>query len=63
MAEELTELPDFTHTQTVWFKGKDGTVKELSVKMPMPPDQIRMTVDDNRLLAKEISKQLRMEGY
>jgi hypothetical protein len=57
MPEEL----DFTETATVWFKGRNGEIKELRVKIVMDPSQRKFSFEDIQLLAKKISEQLRAE--
>lgn len=59
--EPVTDLPviDLTHTTTVYFKGRNGELKELHVKQPMDPSQKIWTLIDLRLLAREIAKAMK----
>ena len=58
----MPEIPDLTHTTTVYYKSKGGVVKELQVKIPMDPTQIIFTMADLQLLAREIGKVLQMDA-
>jgi hypothetical protein len=55
------ELPQLTITTTVFFKGRNGEIKELQVVQPMDPSQQKMNFADIQLLAKEISKVMKEE--
>ena len=49
---------DLTHTETFYFKGRNGEIKELQVKIPMEPGKLHLDFEDRQLLAKAITKAL-----
>lgn len=61
-ALEEVEIPLPKITTTVLYKSASGELKELRIVQPVNPDQLHLTFDDIRLLAREISKVLKEDS-
>lgn len=62
MPENEADLPVLTHTTTLNYKGRNGEIKELNIVQPLDPDQRKLDYTDLQILAKEISKFLRLDA-
>ena len=53
---------DLSNTTTLFYKDKNGAIKQLNVKQPINPMQIKFSLEDLQLLGKTISKYLREDA-
>jgi hypothetical protein len=60
MSDEL-EI-DLSNTTVLFYKDKNGAIKQLNVKQPINPMQIKFSLEDLQLLGKTISKYLREDA-
>lgn len=54
--------PVLTVTTPVFYKAKNGEIKELHIVQPLDPAKRKMELSDIQVLAKEISKVLREDA-
>jgi hypothetical protein len=60
--EEIA-LPELSCCTQVFYKDRNGLTRELRVKQPMDPSQIRFTFNDIQMLAKQIAIQLKVDLF
>ena len=60
MADE--DIPDLSSTTEVYYKDRTGAIKQLNIKQPLNPMQLKFSFEDIQLLGKAISKFLREDA-
>lgn len=57
------DLIEMTHRQSVNYKSKDGSIKELIIVLPLEPGKQKLDLKDIQVLAKEIAKVLKEDAF
>jgi hypothetical protein len=60
MADE--DIPDLSSTTEVYYKDRNGAIKQLNIKQPLNPMQLKFSFEDIQLLGKAISRFLREDA-